>query len=65
MPGPLSRLLLRPGLGMAEPGSKTSQQQGGAQSILTRGTTRSHLVPGEVKVHAVLRGVLLGVHSQG
>lgn len=67
MPGPLSPPLLRPGLGMAETGSRTSQQQGDAQSILTRGATGSfrHLVPGEVKVRAVLRGALLGVHLPG
>lgn len=66
MPGPISRPLLRPGLGMAEPESRT-YQQGGAQSILTRGATRSfrHLVRGEVKVRAVLRGTLLGVHLPG
>lgn len=67
MPGPLSPPLLRPGLEMAETGSRTSQQQGGAQSILTRGATGSsrHLVPGEVKVRAVLGGALLGVHLPG
>lgn len=67
MPGPISRPLLRPGLGMAEPERRTSHQQGSAQSILTRGATRSfrHLVPGEVKVRVVLRGTLLGVHLPG
>lgn len=52
---------------MAEPLNGTSQQQAGAQNILTGGAEGRfrHLVLRELKILTVLRGALLGVHLPG